>query len=253
VLPDEERLFNPSRETRRTSEPRPRRSARGHPQAVRDLVRPWKDGWGQRKLWGIVRAGPALPASTAWTPRGERRCTRVCTSYRHVKALTEQLLADALRALDAPIQIELPLTQHHPLIREGDDYRGPVHPGRTAKRRVARRPTQGPTMTMSMNEIERALRRVAPVRGTSHARHPYPAGPGHAAALPGDLLADPAGRTRPPALPADRAALPDFRIGRAPHAAGLRLALQPQAAPPGVLRVAYPQVHHRGQQRPDHW
>jgi hypothetical protein len=43
-------------------------------------------------------------------------------SYRHVKALTEQLLADALRSLDAPIQIEMPLTQSHPLIREGNDY-----------------------------------------------------------------------------------------------------------------------------------
>jgi hypothetical protein len=43
-------------------------------------------------------------------------------SYLRIKALTEQLLADALRSLDAPVQIELPLTQSHPLIREGDDY-----------------------------------------------------------------------------------------------------------------------------------
>jgi len=43
-------------------------------------------------------------------------------SYKRVKALTERLLSEALAALDAPVQIELPLTQCHPLIRQGDDY-----------------------------------------------------------------------------------------------------------------------------------
>ena len=40
--------------------------------------------------------------------------------------------------------------------------------------------------------------------------------------------------------------------GRAAHAGRLRLALQPQAAAPGLLRVAHPEVHRRGRQRADH-
>jgi hypothetical protein len=47
--------------------------------------------------------------------------------YKHVKALTERLVANALAALDAPpqaspAQAELPLTQEHHLIRSPDEY-----------------------------------------------------------------------------------------------------------------------------------
>lgn len=48
-------------------------------------------------------------------------------SYKHVKALTERLVADALAAIDSspdvpPVQAELPLTQEHHLIRSPDEY-----------------------------------------------------------------------------------------------------------------------------------
>jgi hypothetical protein len=43
-------------------------------------------------------------------------------SYSLVKTLAERLLSEALLLLDAPIQIALPLTQSHPLIRQGGDY-----------------------------------------------------------------------------------------------------------------------------------
>jgi hypothetical protein len=48
-------------------------------------------------------------------------------SYKHVKALTERLVADALAAIDAspetpPAQTELSLTQEHSLIRSPDEY-----------------------------------------------------------------------------------------------------------------------------------
>ena len=50
--------------------------------------------------------------------------------HRHVKALTEKLVAEALAAIDeapaspanAPQQAELDLTQAHPLIRDADEY-----------------------------------------------------------------------------------------------------------------------------------
>jgi len=46
-------------------------------------------------------------------------------SYSRIKTLTERLVSDALIALDTPVQTELPLsplTQSHPLIRQGGDY-----------------------------------------------------------------------------------------------------------------------------------
>ena len=42
-------------------------------------------------------------------------------SYRHVKALTERLVADALQTLDAAPSAE-PLTQQHELIRPAQEY-----------------------------------------------------------------------------------------------------------------------------------
>ena len=57
-------------------------------------------------------------------------CTRALAdgiySYRHVKAATERLVAEALAAIEhaqaTPVQGELALTQEHPLIRCADDY-----------------------------------------------------------------------------------------------------------------------------------
>jgi hypothetical protein len=46
-------------------------------------------------------------------------------SYRHVKALTEKLVADALAQIDSsalPVQAELALTQEHVLIRSASVY-----------------------------------------------------------------------------------------------------------------------------------
>ena len=43
-------------------------------------------------------------------------------SYRHVKAITERLVADALAAIDVPTPSELALTQAHALIRSADEY-----------------------------------------------------------------------------------------------------------------------------------
>ena len=52
----------------------------------------------------------------------EQAMAQGVVSYSLVKSLSERLLGDALRLLDAPMQTELPLTQSHPLIREGCDY-----------------------------------------------------------------------------------------------------------------------------------
>ena len=105
--------------------PRPRRSR----VAIEGRV-------GQRKLWGIVSLAERYPRRLV-----NSACARAIAdgiySYRHVKAATEGLVADALAAIDhadaTPVQGELALTQEHPLIRSGDDYaelfaRSAAHP-----------------------------------------------------------------------------------------------------------------------------
>jgi hypothetical protein len=68
-------------------------------------------------------------------------------SYSHVKRLTEKIVADALATIERaeePRQLELALTQEHPLIRSADIYAelfsrcasaqpsAPLNPGGTA-------------------------------------------------------------------------------------------------------------------------
>ena len=119
VLPNEERLFNPSRETRRILNQAREIGPATHQLCETLFAREGRVG--QRKLWGIVglaRHNPRRLIDAAC----ERAMHEGVTSYRHIKALTERLVSEALQALDTPTQAELPLTQSHPLIRQGDDY-----------------------------------------------------------------------------------------------------------------------------------
>ena len=123
VLPADERVFNPSRETRHIL---------GQAKAIGvdaerlcELLFAIEGRVGQRKLWGIVSLAERYPRRLV-----NSACTRALAdgiySYRHVKAATEKLVAEALAAIDqadaAPAQGELALTQEHALIRGGDDY-----------------------------------------------------------------------------------------------------------------------------------
>lgn len=114
VLPLAERVFNPSRETRRILG----QARMIGPDAERlcQMLFAIEGRVGQRKLWGIVSLADRYPRRLV-----ERACAQAITdgaySYRHVKALTEKFVADA-----APRQGELALTQEHPLIRPADIY-----------------------------------------------------------------------------------------------------------------------------------
>lgn len=118
-LPDDERPFNPSRETRRILA-----KAKEIGPATEQLCQGLFDNEGrvgQRKMWGIVGLAKRYPRRLI-----DRACAMathdgVC-SYKQIRALTERLLAEALTDLDTPVQGELDLTQNDPLIRGGDDY-----------------------------------------------------------------------------------------------------------------------------------
>ena len=119
VLPKEERIFNPSRQTRFILS-----QARAiGPQADRlcQMLFAIEGRVGQKKLWGIVGLAKQYPRRLI-----DSACARAIEdgvhSYKHVKAITERLVADALAAIDASPQRELPLTQSHALIRSPDEY-----------------------------------------------------------------------------------------------------------------------------------
>lgn len=114
VLPDAERLFNPSRETRRILRQADEIGA-GAAQLCQ-LLFDLQGRVGQRQLWGIVGLARRYPRRLV-----ERACAAALAegvhSYRHVKALTERLVEEALARIDAEAEPADALTQSHRLIR----------------------------------------------------------------------------------------------------------------------------------------
>jgi hypothetical protein len=124
VLPQEERVFNPSRETRLIL----RQASQIGANASRlcDLLFAIEGRVGQRKLWGIVSLARRFPASCV-----DAACAQALEqgvySYKRVLALTEALFEQAMAAIDAaasgtPVQAAKALTQQHALIRDADEY-----------------------------------------------------------------------------------------------------------------------------------
>lgn len=121
VLPQEERIFNPSRETRRILAQA--KAIGTETERLCQLLFAVEGRVGQRKLWGIVGLAQRCPRALV-----ERACAQALAdgvhSYRHVKALADRLVAQELARLDqrAPAQGELDLVQQHPLIRAANVY-----------------------------------------------------------------------------------------------------------------------------------
>ena len=119
ILPNDERPFNPSRETRRILA-----QARDIGPATARLCQGLFDREGrvgQRRLWGIVGLVKNYPRRLI-DQACEMALHEGVGSYVQIKALTERLFNDAVAGIDAPIQSELALTQIDPLIRSGNDY-----------------------------------------------------------------------------------------------------------------------------------
>jgi len=119
VLPMDERVFNPSRETQRILGQAKAIGAAAH--RLCEVLFEREGRVGQRKLWGIVGLVRRYPRRLI-----DAACARAMQegvySYGHVKTLTERLMEEALVLLDAPATGEVPLTQSHALIRDGNDY-----------------------------------------------------------------------------------------------------------------------------------
>ena len=119
VLPMNERVFNPSRETQRILGQAKAIGAATHKLCETLFEREGRVG--QRKLWGIVGLARRYPRRLI-NSACDMAISQGVYSYGHVKTLTEHLMEDALALLDAPTSGEVSLTQSHALIRAGDDY-----------------------------------------------------------------------------------------------------------------------------------
>ena len=126
VLPQDERVFNPSRETRLIL--RQASEIGEHASRLCELLFAIEGRVGQRKLWGIVGLARRYPAHCV-----NAACAQALEhgvySYKRVLALTEGLFADALNAIQAHAPSEHneaattpALTQQHELIRDADEY-----------------------------------------------------------------------------------------------------------------------------------
>ena len=124
-LPDAERVFNPSRQTRQILA---RAEAIGaKTQALCRQLFDRRGREGQKSMWGIVGLSPRYPA---WII--EQACatalSRQITSYKSVRGIAEQLLAQMATRLDArqgELSLDSPtplLTQEHELIRDVTEY-----------------------------------------------------------------------------------------------------------------------------------
>ena len=124
VLPMDERVFNPSRETRLIL--RQAGEIGEHASRLCELLFAIEGRVGQRKLWGIVglmRRYPAHCINAACAQALEQGVY----SYKRVLALTEALFAQAMAAIEAasceaPSAAARTLTQQHDLIRDADEY-----------------------------------------------------------------------------------------------------------------------------------
>lgn len=119
VLPANERVFNPSRQTQRILGQAKDIGASTHKLCETLFEREGRVG--QRQMCGIVALARRYPRRLI-NSACEMAMTQGMYSYVHVKTLTEQLLEDALALLDMSTPCEAALTQNHPLIRVGDDY-----------------------------------------------------------------------------------------------------------------------------------
>lgn len=124
VLPQDERVFNPSRETRLIL--RQASEIGEHAARLCELLFAIEGRVGQRKLWGIVGLARKYPAHCVNAACAQALESGVY-SYKRVLALTEAIFTEAMDAMAAQTDRSSPspaaaLTQQHELIREAQEY-----------------------------------------------------------------------------------------------------------------------------------
>jgi transposase len=209
-LPESERLFNPSRQTRHLLSQAKLIGPKTH--ELCSLLFETQGRVVQKTLWGILGVSKKYPPLIV-----ERACAialaRNIRSSKEVGAIADGVFEEALAHVEAhglahpgfPSAGTTPwLTQQDPLIREASEYEDFFN------RAVGKKPTAPSHHHQETNhEHEHERNRACPeatqaIRSASHVGDPGFTGPGRESSVSGNFFADPAGRARPTALPADR-------------------------------------------------
>ncbi len=119
LLPEQERPFHPSRQTRYLLS---QAEAIGpHIHALCQRLFDTQGRVGQRSMWGILALADKYPTRIL-----EQACALAVAgnvrSSKQLRVIANQLFEQALARLDQVAQLELPLTQEHALIRPASDY-----------------------------------------------------------------------------------------------------------------------------------
>lgn len=219
-LPMHERPFNPSRQTNYLLAQAEAVGPRTHELCARLFENQGR--LSQKSMWGILGVSKKYPARVV-----EQACAvalaRGVRSSKEVRAIADSVFEEALAKLESAETVaatESGLTQHDPLIRDAAEYDEFFN-------RAARetRTAHNPKERMK-NDDDHARDGASPattaaLRHPSDAGDPCAAGAGVQPGLFGDVLADPAGRTRPTPLAADRAQIFPLRTRRETDAAGV--------------------------------
>jgi transposase len=119
VLPEEERPFNPSRQTRYLLSQAEAIGPQTH--ALCQQLFDTQGRVGQRSMWGILALADKYPARIL-----EQACATALAanvrSSKQLRVIANRLLEQALARLEQAPQGQLPLTQEHALIRPASDY-----------------------------------------------------------------------------------------------------------------------------------
>ncbi len=119
VLPEAERVFNPSRQTRYLLSQAEAIGAHTH--ALCQRLFDTQGRVGQRSMWGILALASKYPARIL-----EQACALAVAanvrSSKQLRVIADPVLEQALARLEQAAQGELPLTQEHALIRPACDY-----------------------------------------------------------------------------------------------------------------------------------
>ena len=123
VLPEGERVFNPSRQTRQILTQA--QAIGADAERLCKLMFSVEGRVGQRKLWGIVHLAQRHPRQIVNAACAQALDDGVY-SYRHVKLVTEKRVSQALQQLEQAAcnagACELLTTQSHDLIRSPQEY-----------------------------------------------------------------------------------------------------------------------------------
>lgn len=206
-LPLHERPFNPSRQTAFLLAQAEAVGPRTHELCSHLFEKQGRVA--QKVLWGILGVAKKYPAQIT-----EQACAialaRKIRSSKEVRAVADSIFEEALAKMAAHDTtatdgfLQSGLTQQDPLIRETSEYEEFFN--RAAAKSLAAHQPREETNDEHEHERNRArTETAAALRSASHPGNPNITGPGCQSGISGDLLADPAGRTRPPSIQADRA------------------------------------------------